>query len=226
MFPPIHIQNLQCTIACPTIVKAKERRGASNRHTIAAESLSRDFDAIEIFAFSSVGKSSLFTLVCSWTDGLNFVIAYRFPEMFPDVAIVREVQQELDTVIEEGVVNIVNLLKNQVRGRQHVKKPGQGSSTLSTCSTTRSVPQGVVNIVNLLNNQVSSSGCRQHCQPPQKPGQFFRGRHYCQPPQKPGEFFRGSSLLSTSSKTRSVLQGSSLLSTSSKTRSVLQGPSP
>jgi hypothetical protein len=34
--------------------------------------------------------------------------------MFPDVAIVREVQQELDTVIEEGVVNIVNLLKNQV----------------------------------------------------------------------------------------------------------------
>jgi len=34
--------------------------------------------------------------------------------MFPDVGIVREVQQELDTVIEEGVVNIVNLLKNQV----------------------------------------------------------------------------------------------------------------
>jgi ABC-type dipeptide/oligopeptide/nickel transport system ATPase subunit len=34
--------------------------------------------------------------------------------MFPDVGIVREVQQELDTVIEEGVINIVNLLKNQV----------------------------------------------------------------------------------------------------------------
>ncbi len=35
--------------------------------------------------------------------------------MFPDVGIVREVQHELDSVIEEGVINIVNLLKNQVR---------------------------------------------------------------------------------------------------------------
>ena len=33
--------------------------------------------------------------------------------MFPDVEIVREVQTELDTVIEAGVVNIVDLLKNQ-----------------------------------------------------------------------------------------------------------------
>jgi hypothetical protein len=70
--------------------------------------------------------------------------------MFPDVAIVREVQQELDTVIEEGVVDIVNLLKNQVSSSE------------------------VVNIVNLLKNQVSSSGGRQHCQPPQKPGEFLR----------------------------------------------------
>ena len=32
--------------------------------------------------------------------------------MFPDVQIVREVQIELDKVIEEGVINIVQLLKN------------------------------------------------------------------------------------------------------------------
>jgi hypothetical protein len=45
---------------------------------------------------------------------LCYVQNIRFEEMFPDVGIVREVQQELDTVIEEGVINIVNLLKNQV----------------------------------------------------------------------------------------------------------------
>ena len=38
----------------------------------------------------------------------------RFADMFPDIQIVREVQTELDTVIEEGVANIVHLLKNQV----------------------------------------------------------------------------------------------------------------
>jgi len=39
-------------------------------------------------------------------------LSYRFPDMFPDVQIVREVQIELDKVIEEGVINIVQLLKN------------------------------------------------------------------------------------------------------------------
>lgn len=32
--------------------------------------------------------------------------------MFPDVELVRSVQQELDKVIEEGVANIVQLLKS------------------------------------------------------------------------------------------------------------------
>lgn len=31
--------------------------------------------------------------------------------MFPDVELVRSIQQELDKVIEEGVANIVSLLK-------------------------------------------------------------------------------------------------------------------
>ena len=44
----------------------------------------------------------------------QYLFIFRFEEMFPDVGIVREVQQELDTVIEEGVINIVNLLKYQV----------------------------------------------------------------------------------------------------------------
>ena len=37
----------------------------------------------------------------------------RFSDMFPDIQIVREVQTELDSVIEEGVRNLVHLLKNQ-----------------------------------------------------------------------------------------------------------------
>jgi hypothetical protein len=32
--------------------------------------------------------------------------------MFPDIELVRSVQQELDKVIEEGVANIVQLLKS------------------------------------------------------------------------------------------------------------------
>ena len=36
--------------------------------------------------------------------------------MFPDSEIVREVQNELDTVIEDGVANIVQLLKNSGKG--------------------------------------------------------------------------------------------------------------
>merc|ERR1711874_962513 len=43
-------------------------------------------------------------------------LSYRFSDLFPDVEIVREVQNELDTVIEDGVVNIVQLLKNSETG--------------------------------------------------------------------------------------------------------------
>lgn len=43
-------------------------------------------------------------------------LSYRFSDMFPDVEIVREVQNELDTVIEDGVSNIVQLLKNSEKG--------------------------------------------------------------------------------------------------------------
>jgi len=39
-------------------------------------------------------------------------LSYRFPDMFPDVDIVRQVQQELDKVVEEGIAELVKLLKN------------------------------------------------------------------------------------------------------------------
>ena len=36
----------------------------------------------------------------------------RFPDQFPEVDIVRQVQQELDKVVEEGIADLVKLLKN------------------------------------------------------------------------------------------------------------------
>lgn len=39
-------------------------------------------------------------------------LSYRFPDMFPDVELVRSVQLELDKVIEDGVANIVQLLRS------------------------------------------------------------------------------------------------------------------
>ncbi len=41
---------------------------------------------------------------------------FFFQDMFPDQEIVRSVQTELDTVIEEGVANIVQLLRNSESG--------------------------------------------------------------------------------------------------------------
>jgi len=39
-------------------------------------------------------------------------LSYRFPDMFVDTDLLRQVQQELDIVIQHGVSNIVELLKN------------------------------------------------------------------------------------------------------------------
>ena len=51
-------------------------------------------------------------------------LSYRFPDMFVDTEIVRQVQQELDKVIEEGVSNIVELLKSADN------RPGSASSQI------------------------------------------------------------------------------------------------
>ncbi|GFR98358.1 ATP-dependent RNA helicase SUV3 homolog, mitochondrial-like Protein [Elysia marginata] len=40
-------------------------------------------------------------------------LSYRFPDLFPDVTMVRELQSELDSIIQVGVRNIVQLVRNQ-----------------------------------------------------------------------------------------------------------------
>lgn len=37
--------------------------------------------------------------------------SYRFMDMFPDTALVREIQKELDTIIQQGVRNITRLIR-------------------------------------------------------------------------------------------------------------------
>nr|CAG4646068.1 EOG090X01V1 [Macrothrix elegans] len=39
-------------------------------------------------------------------------LSYRFPDLFPDANLVRDMQKELDCLIEDGVANITKLLKN------------------------------------------------------------------------------------------------------------------
>ncbi len=43
-------------------------------------------------------------------------LSYRFQDMFPDVELVKSVRAELDIVVEEGVVDIVQLLRNAESG--------------------------------------------------------------------------------------------------------------
>jgi len=51
-------------------------------------------------------------------------LSYRFPDMFVDTDLLRQVQQELDIVIQHGVSNIVELLKNAEN------KPGLSSGNI------------------------------------------------------------------------------------------------
>ena len=53
---------------------------------------------------------------CHDVFDLYLWLSYRFPDMFPDVELVRSVENELDNVIEDGVENIVQLLRNAESG--------------------------------------------------------------------------------------------------------------
>lgn len=46
-------------------------------------------------------------------ESSNFIISsYRFMDLFPDANLVRDVQKELDDIIQQGVFQITKLLKN------------------------------------------------------------------------------------------------------------------
>merc|ERR1712129_661078 len=49
-------------------------------------------------------------------DAFGNYFELLFQDMFPDVELVRSVQHELDEVIQDGIVNIVQLLRNSDSG--------------------------------------------------------------------------------------------------------------
>lgn len=60
-------------------------------------------------------------------------LSYRFPDMFPDVQVVRSIQLEIDSVIQEGVANIVQLLRNAEAGTDSkLRVPNKGLETSIT----------------------------------------------------------------------------------------------
>jgi len=46
-------------------------------------------------------------------------LSYRFQDLFPDASIVRDIQKELDSIIQMGVFNITRLLKNSENSAQN-----------------------------------------------------------------------------------------------------------
>uniref|UniRef100_A0A0B7B501 ATP-dependent RNA helicase SUV3 C-terminal domain-containing protein n=1 Tax=Arion vulgaris TaxID=1028688 RepID=A0A0B7B501_9EUPU len=59
-------------------------------------------------------------------------LSYRFQDLFPDAEMVRELQTELDKIIQIGVKNIVQLVKNQEQGSLGVLEDGEEEFVMKT----------------------------------------------------------------------------------------------
>ncbi|XP_045459717.1 ATP-dependent RNA helicase SUV3 homolog, mitochondrial [Melitaea cinxia] len=56
-------------------------------------------------------------------------LSYRFPDMFPDVKLVREMETELDAIIQQGIFQITRLLRNSeqmLRSEPEMSEVGRG----------------------------------------------------------------------------------------------------
>ncbi|XP_074601092.1 suv3 RNA helicase [Brevipalpus obovatus] len=67
-------------------------------------------------------------------------LSYRFPDLFPDGASVRKVQAELDTIIHEGLADIVRLIQVSVEPRVKIPNTRRRSRQNSPLSSTTSSP--------------------------------------------------------------------------------------
>ncbi|CAG5009895.1 unnamed protein product [Parnassius apollo] len=60
-------------------------------------------------------------------------LSYRFPDMFPDVKLVREMETELDAIIQQGIFQITRLLRNSEQvlkeGHENVEVLGRGKKS-------------------------------------------------------------------------------------------------
>ncbi|XP_054626674.1 ATP-dependent RNA helicase SUPV3L1, mitochondrial isoform X1 [Dunckerocampus dactyliophorus] len=70
-------------------------------------------------------------------------LSYRFMDMFPDTAVVREIQRELDNIIQEGVRNITRLIRASdpaTTGPLHGTVPGSHGPSSNYTSRSRRTP--------------------------------------------------------------------------------------
>jgi len=59
--------------------------------------------------------------LCSFCTPFPFTFrSYRFVDLFPDTQVVRDMQKELDTLIEIGIVKLITLLMNSDAGRNKI----------------------------------------------------------------------------------------------------------
>ncbi|XP_045492141.1 ATP-dependent RNA helicase SUV3 homolog, mitochondrial [Colias croceus] len=61
-------------------------------------------------------------------------LSYRFPDMFPDVKLVREMETELDAIIQQGIFQITRLLRNSdqaLKDGSELEEVGRGKKKMS-----------------------------------------------------------------------------------------------
>ncbi|CAH2091801.1 unnamed protein product [Euphydryas editha] len=68
-------------------------------------------------------------------------LSYRFPDMFPDVKLVREMETELDAIIQQGIFQITRLLRNSeqvLRSEPEMSELGRGKKMGNTHTQVKS----------------------------------------------------------------------------------------
>lgn len=70
------------------------------------------------------------------------VCSYRFMDMFPDTAMVREIQQELDKVIQQGVRSITRLIRATEPAMAETLQMRGSRRVLSGISASPQLPSG------------------------------------------------------------------------------------
>ncbi|XP_059202089.1 ATP-dependent RNA helicase SUPV3L1, mitochondrial [Centropristis striata] len=96
-------------------------------------------------------------------------LSYRFMDMFPDTGMIRDIQRELDDIIQEGVHNITRLIKAtdpsitgplQTQGSRQTAGDGQKDSTKSIGHRERLALGGIMN--SSLANRLVKDGLLTH----------------------------------------------------------------
>lgn len=81
------------------------------------------FDVLDLYLWLRYNKINRYIfnfLLCFYIYFIilySYFFSYRFMDLFPDGEMVRDVQKELDALIEAGIVRLTNLLLNSEAGK-------------------------------------------------------------------------------------------------------------